>query len=270
VKGPKLQYRYDHYTWPEIKEMVRRQPVVLLPIGSTEDHGHHLPLDTDNFLIGSICEEAATRIPQEVLLLPQIPYGFEDHHMDFPGTITIKPQHLEEFVLDVTTSVASHGFRKILIADGHGSNMPILDIVARRTVLETEALCAVFIWPSLIVDAVKEMRESEFPGGIAHACELETSVYLYLNSRAVQMERAQKEINFPRSRFHWHDLVEGSPLNMMDWWSRISDTGVIGDPTVATEEKGERWFQAAVSRLVELVQEFRSLQIRPRVDRHKE
>src|SRR5579862_6625003 len=89
VDGPKLRYRYDHYTWPEMKAVIERQPVCLLPIGSVEDHGRHLPLDVDNFLIGSMCEEVARRIPDEVLLLPAIPYGFEDHHMSFPGTITV-------------------------------------------------------------------------------------------------------------------------------------------------------------------------------------
>lgn len=268
MKDTKKKYLYDNYTWPEIKEVVRRQPVVLLPIGSTEDHGHHMPLDTDNFLIGSICEEAAKRAPDDVLLMPQIPYGFEDHHMDFPGTITIKPQHLVDFVLDVTTSVAGHGFRKILIADGHGSNMPILDVVARRTILETEALCGVFIWPSLIGEVVSEMRESDFPGGMSHAGELETSVYLYLNSEAVYMEKASKEIGFAKSKFHWHDLTQASPLKMMNWWSRFSQTGVVGDPTLANADKGERFFEAVVSKLVELIKEFKSWEIKPRVDHH--
>ena len=269
MKEDRKPYRYDHYTWPEIKEIVERQPVVMLPVGSTEDHGHHMPLDTDNFLIGTICEEAVKQIPEEVLLLPLIPYGFEDHHMDFPGTITIRSEHLLEFVLDVTKSVAHHGFRKILIADGHGSNMPILDLVARRTVVETDAHCAAFIWPSLIRDAVQEVRTSEFPGGMSHSGELETSVYLYLNPEAVAMEKAQKEIGFTRgSSFYWHDLMSAPPIRLMDRWSRLSQTGVIGDPTVATEEKGKRFFEASVTRLVDLIREFRSWPIKPAVDHH--
>ena len=86
MHGHKLRYRYDHYTWPEMKAVIERQPVCLLPIGSVEDHGRHLPLDVDNFLIGTMCEEVGRRIPDEVLLLPAIPFGFEDHHMSFPGT----------------------------------------------------------------------------------------------------------------------------------------------------------------------------------------
>ena len=142
-------YLYQHHTWQELKALVPQQPVVVQPIGSVEDHGHHLPLDTDNFLIQSICEEAARRAEGEILLLPLIPYGFETHHMDFPGTIDIRMENLLNFVLDVTKSIAHHGFKRILIADGHGSNMPILEMVARRTILETDSLCGAFIWPSL-------------------------------------------------------------------------------------------------------------------------
>ena len=129
----KKSYYYQHYTWPEIKEVVKRQPVVVLPVGSVEDHGKHLPLDVDNFIITSICEEAARRAKGEILLLPPVSYGFEEHHMDMPGTIDIAMEHMLHFVLDITRSVAHHGFKRILLADGHGSNMPILDLVARRT-----------------------------------------------------------------------------------------------------------------------------------------
>ena len=75
--------------------------------------------------------------------------------------------------------------------------MPLLDLTARRTVLETDALCGAFIWPSLVGDLIEEVRESEKPGGMAHACELETSLYLYLDGSSVQMDKAQKEIGLP-------------------------------------------------------------------------
>jgi len=262
------KYYYHHYTWPEIKEIVKQQPVVVLPVGSVEDHGPHLPLDVDNFLIGSICEEAARRLDGKMLLLPPIPYGFEEHHMDFPGTIDIAMEHLLHFVSDVTRSVARHGFRRILIADGHGSNMPILDLVARRTVLDTEALCSVFIWPSLAREAIERLRESDRPGGMAHAGELETSLYLYLDSSRVQMEKAQKEIGLPSSRFIWMDLMASSPVLLMDHWSRFSKSGIVGDPTLATKEKGQKVFEAVVEALVELVKDFKGYRHDQRQDMH--
>ena len=263
----KIPYLYQHYTWTEMQEVVERQPVVVLPIGSVEDHGPHLPLDTDNFIIWNICEEAARRAGGEILLMPIIPFGFETHHMDFPGTIDIQMEHLLHFVLDVTKSVAHHGFKRILIADGHGSNMPILDLAARRTILETEALCGTFIWPSLAPEAIGALRQSG-RGGMAHACELETSVYLHLAGRKVRMDRARKTQGMPESEFIWMDLMQGSPVLMMDEWTRFSPSGTYGDPTLATAEKGAKVFEAVVSAFVRLVKEFKNRPRGERVDWH--
>jgi creatinine amidohydrolase len=268
MQGPKVRYRYDYYTWPEMKEVIARQPVCIIPIGSVEDHGRHLPLDIDNYLIGSLCDEVARRIPDEVVLLPLIPFGFEDHHMSFPGTISIGAQHLEAFVLDITLSLAHHGFQKILIADGHGSNMPILDLVARQTIIQSEALCACFLWPSLISETLHQTRESEYPGGMSHACELETSVYLYLNEAAVQMDKSKNYIGFHKSKYYWHDLAGGSPVRMVERWSRISKSGTIGDPTLATIEKGRLWYETCVTNFIEFVREFRAFEVRPKQDQH--
>jgi len=260
-------YLYQHYTWPELGEVAKQQPVVVLPVGSVEDHGPHLPLDTDNYLIWSFCEAAAQRAEGDILLMPLIPYGFETHHMDFPGTIDIQAEHLLHFVLDVTKSVARHGFKRILIADGHGSNMPILELVARQTILETDSLCGVFIWPSLAIQEINKVRESA-RGGMAHACELETSVYLYLDRSRVQFEKATKEIGMPPSEFIWMDLLEGSPVRLMDHWSRFSKSAVSGDPTVATAEKGRVIFEAVVNAFVRLAREFKNRPRHERTDYH--
>lgn len=260
-------YLYQHYTWVELKEVAARNPVVVVPVGSVEDHGPHLPLDTDNFLISSICEEAARRANGDILLMPLIPYGFETHHMDFPGTIDIHMEHMLHFVLDVTKSVARHGFTRILLADGHGSNMPILDLVARRTIIETEALCAPFLWPSLALGDIRQVRESG-RGGMSHACELETSVYLYLDQERVQMNRAVKEMEQPDSEYIWSDLLSPGPVRMMDIWTRFSKSGVNGDPTLATVEKGRVIFEAVVENFVKFAREFKQRKRGERVDLH--
>ncbi len=265
----KVPYYYHHHTWPELKARVEEQPIVVLPIGSVEDHGYHMPLDTDNFLISSICEEAAKRADGDILLMPLIPYGLETHHMDFPGTIDIRQEHLLNFVLDVTKSIAHHGFERILIADGHGSNMPILDLVARRTILETDAWCGCFIWPSLDMKAIKDQRESG-PGGMAHAAELETSVYLHLAPERVAMDKAVKDMNLPESDFVWMDLLQGSPVNAMDHWTRFSKSGVVGDATIATKEKGEKFFEATVEAFLRLVKELKTRKRGDRTDYHTE
>jgi len=265
----KKSYFYQDLTWPELKERIKDQPVILLPVGSVEDHGRHLPLKTDNFLSNSVCVETAKRLPRDVLVMPQISYGFNLHHSaDFPGTIHVDGSHFINYVLDVTKSIAYHGFRKILIVDGHGSNMPFLEIVARRTVLETNSICAALIYTVLAREVVTELRKSEKPGGMAHAGEFETALYLYLDKDSVQMRNAEKEIGFPKSNFFWLDLEEDGPVKLMEWWSTFSKTGVVGDPTVATEEEGRKLFNTIIQQMVKLVQEFRKREIRVRKDMH--
>ena len=139
--GAASEYRYNRLTWPEVNEAVGMQKVVLLPTGSTEQHGRHLPLDVDAFLAESVCLEAGRRAPDKMLVMPPISYGLNRHHMDFPGTIHVEPETFIAFGLNITKSLAYHGFRKILIVNGHGSNFVLADIIARKTVLETESIC---------------------------------------------------------------------------------------------------------------------------------
>jgi len=260
---------WEHLTWPELRDRVEDQPVVVLSIASVEDHGRHLPMDVDNFLIRSICEAVGERIPDQMLLLPHLPYGFETHHMDYPGTIDIAADHLVNMVADIGLSVVRHGFRRILIANGHGSNVPVLDLAARKINNQSEdALCASFIWPSLILDTLRETRQSKYPGGMAHAGELETAVYLHLNGEAVRMDLAEADLSFPPSQFIYHDLCGMGPVNFAPWHSQISRDGVVGDPTVATADNGELWFETCVQRMSQLVCEFRDWQARPRTDHH--
>jgi creatinine amidohydrolase len=146
--------------------------------------------------------------------------------------------------------------------------MPILDLVARRTNLETNSLCAAFIWPSLAAREIRAIRESG-RGGMAHACELETSVYLHLDASRVQMERAHKDMKMPESEFIWMDLMEGSPVLMMDEWTRFSKSGVSGDPTLATAEKGAIVFEAVVNAFLRLAREFKTRPRGERTDYHR-
>lgn len=262
-------YRYDSYTWEELNEIVKQDRVALLPVGSVEQHGKHLPVDADNFILEQMCIAAAEKAPDDVLLLPLIPYGFCLHHFDFPGPLSVKGQHLSDFVLDITKSLAHHGFKRILIINGHGSNASYLDDAARRTVIETDAICGSFISYKVANKEIARLRESEWPGGIAHACEMETSVYLYLAKSRVKMEKAVKEIGFQNSKFHWIDTIGPAPLRMRTWWSTISKSGVVGDATLANVEKGKKIFEAVVNNLVELIKEFRQREIKARQDFHK-
>lgn len=264
------EWRYGKLTWPEINLAIERQPLCLLPVGSIEQHGPHLPLDVDVVCPTGIAEGAAREIPDQMLVLPTLWNGYTGHVMDFPGTINSHHTHMMEAVMDVTRSLAYHGFKKILLLNGHGSNAPVLDLVARRTNLETDAECASVSWWNLLTvdkDFLPNWRESKFPGGCAHACELETSLYLYLDEAHVRRNLIRDGVikfNEEQSPFLWVDLFAAGPMGLISWTSSYSDTGAFGEPEKATIEKGERAYLEAVKQLVALATWWRK---RPRDQR---
>src|SRR3989442_15197654 len=180
--------------------------------------------------------------------------------MDFPGTINNHFEHFIHHVLDITKSLAYHGFKKIVLLNGHGSNMPNLDLVARRTNLETDAECILCGWWNLLtVDKqfLSRWRQSKFPGGCAHACELETSLYLYLDGGNVRKDRIKSGVisfNEEDSPFSWVDLFYASPAPLISRTSSYSETGGLGDPESASPEKGEGSDQGAVKNTLRLLQ----------------
>lgn len=267
------KYLYADLTWPEVNEAVLMNKVLLLPIGSTEQHGHHMPLDVDNFLATSVCLEAGKRNPQGILVMPNIPYGYNEHAMDFPGTIHVHYDHFIEYCLDVCKSVAYYGFQRIIIVDGHGSNEHLCEFIARRATLETDALFASTMWTNLTKDKFEEVRESGF-GGAAHAGELETSVYLHLEPAKIYMDKAIDHYGGAAgskgSKFTSVDLTKGwGPIKLVRWTSSATPNGVSGAATLATAEKGEAILNAAVDNLLEFIEEFRSMPAPERVD-HRE
>lgn len=261
---------YDELTWPEVNEAAEAGKVCLLPVGSTEQHGRHLPLDVDNFLARSVCLAAARQAPRELLVMPTIPYGYNEHSLDFPGTIHVGYEIFISYCLDVCKSVAHAGFDRIVIVDGHGSNEHLCEFVARRATLETDALVASTLWVNLAVEAFEAVRESG-DGGAAHACELETSAYLYLEPARVQMDKAVDELggatSVSGSRFVRADITRGlGPVKLVQWTSSGTASGVTGAATLATAEKGKAVIEAAAANLVAFCREFRALRRGERVD----
>ena len=210
------EYRYEALTWPEINEAIRQQKVAVIPVGSVEQHGYHLPLDVDFRLASSVCRAAGERGPANMLVLPPVSYGYCHHVMDFPGTITIQPSTFISFLLDITRSLAYHGFKRIVMVNGHGSNAHLVEQAGRQTNLQTDALCCTLSWWQLVADYWNKEVRTSAPGGCAHACELETSMYLHLNGDGVRTDRVHGALpefvtNIPGGdEWQWVDLTAGA------------------------------------------------------------
>ena len=241
-------HRYAELTWPEVAERVADDPVCVIPVATLEDHGYHLPIDTDAVIAEALAERAVLARPEQSLLLPTVTHGYTPHHMDFPGSITIEWKRFVEYLVDIGKSLIHHGFRRILFVNGHGSNVPLVDMAARLLMLERRDVIAATFWYLSTPESAELLartRDSDQPGGMAHACELETSLYLAIHPERVQMDKAVREIPDWDSDTVWMDWNDG-PLSIKGQWSGWTESGVIGDATVATAEKGRIWLDQAV------------------------
>jgi creatinine amidohydrolase len=141
--------------------------------------------------------------------------------------------------------------------------------------LETDALVAAFMWWNLLrtdPSFIPSFRESVFPGGCAHSCEVETSMCLHLDGSKVQTDKIEDNIAWYNTQgatgFQWVDAFGGGPVSVVEWTSTYTPNGVMGQPSLATAEKGKRIFEEAVKRLIQFTLEFQGRSPRPRVDHH--
>jgi creatinine amidohydrolase len=247
---------YGRLSWPEVARAVEEERTPIVPVATLEDHGPHLPIDTDVTIVEAICRGAVEQLDDAAVLVPSVTHGYSPHHMDFPGTLTIDWDTFCRYCTDVATSLVRHGFRRVLLVNGHGSNQPLVEMAARLTmVAEPGSLvgAAFYLTGPESAAVLREQRDSTI-GGMAHACELETSLYLHIAPEHVDMEAAVDERSYPATEHAWLDWSDG-PLKVMPAWSSFSESGVQGDATLATPEKGKAFFEVAVAEVASFVKE---------------
>ena len=214
--------------------------MIIIPFASIEQHGPHLPLDVDLRLAREVCVRAARRNPNCLVMTPMA-FGFEPHHMAWPGTIDIDWDVLIRYGVCVVSSLARHGFRRILIINGHGSNRPIMEMIVRLAqVRHPEIICAGQSWFALgaVAAAFQPLQESNHT---SHACELETSAYLALDPDLVDMSQAAPDYSFRRSPHFWADLTGKKPdPDSRSRWSRWSISRPAPIPGARRSLQGER------------------------------
>ncbi len=211
-----------------------------------------------------------------MLVLPIVAYGYTGHVMDFPGTINNDFEHFMHQVLDITKTLAYHGFKKIILLNGHGSNMPNLDLVARRTNLETDAECVPIAWWNLLTvdkEFLPRWRQSKFPGGCSHACELETSLYLYLDGDNVRKDQIKNGID--QLQRGGQPVQVGRPVRGRPGDGHLLDEQLLRDRRArrgraghAPRRAGEA-YEEAVKQLVRFVTWFKDRPKDVRRDRHR-
>lgn len=252
--GRRGGYLWAELTWQEVEARLKEMDVAILPVGSIEQHGPHLPLDTDAF----DAEYLALRIAEacsdpKPLVLPLIPYGVSYEHGEFRGTIGINNDTLASLVYEIGMNCARNGVNKLVIINGHGGNIPALNYAAQMITRDTKLFVCIDTGETSDVDVY---RIAETQNDI-HAGEIETSTSLAVRPHLVKMDKAAKRL--PRFSSRYLDFTSKRKVSWYVHTKKISQSGVIGDPTKASSEKGERMWQIMIAHLVALVEDLKSM-----------
>jgi len=240
-------------SWPELKEAVKNNTLIILPVGQVEEHGMHLPVKTDAFIAEEVAKRVAEKIKSEipVLVMPTIWSGYSMKPVaKWPGTIRLKPETFISMVFDICASIIEMGFKKIILISSHGNHTGMLRVVVRKIADEYGVYIAL-TFPVLM--AKEEFKRISKAGkeGSCHAGEYETSLMLYLAEELVDMDKASSQDRLIFSSRFYPDRVFWST-----WGVQKSKTGVYGDPTVATKETGKRIMEATVENYIKFIKEF--------------
>ncbi|MEA4812677.1 MAG: creatininase family protein [Anaerolineaceae bacterium] len=238
------KYKLANLTREDVENRIKEGAIAILPIGATEQHGPHLPMGTDFYL----AEFLATKVAEKIngIILPTIPFGYSWVWQSLPGTVSIKHRTLELFISDVIESAKRSGYQMLVIINGHESNTTTLKYVVRDYAENSDFPVYYFFYPEF--DEVRtKYCESKTWFGMIHACEFETSLMLASNPELVHPEKATLEYP-PYSYEYKHASRE---------LGEISKSGIFGDATLASSEKGDGMLNDFAQNIVTAIEALR-------------
>jgi creatinine amidohydrolase len=252
-------------TWPEV-EAVRAEGVdaVLIPIGSTEQHGRHLPLDTDCFIARELSRRAAEAGDEagvRLLVAPTLNVTLSWYHMQFPGSLKLQTTTFLQVFREVCESLAHHGFETLIAVNGHGGNIAALTVAVNHAMETTGRRVFLVQWWDLAADVL-----SAIEGPMIHAEEAETSIAIALGQRMIESEAARdafdrgaavRDAGLPWTSYGKYAMTHKGPgvVVPMDMLRDITPSGVVGDATRASRETGEQVLDVLIPRIVEVARE---------------
>lgn len=232
-------------SWPEVRDIRDRVDLVLIPIGSNEQHGPNLALRMDIAASEEFCRRASARLAPRVVVAPAVPWGVSYHHMNFPGTITLSNETFTQILVEVISSLHHHGFDRFLVVNGHGGNIPAMNVAAVRAHEELGVsfvgTCNYFGFAD--PEIAKRQVTSEIYG---HACEFETSLAMALVPDVVKTNTlAAGEITELRSGFEQRARQFGVTIPYR--FDQLTNNGAYGDATRASVEFGNELVESALN-----------------------
>ncbi len=248
------EYLLANMTWPEVEERLKECDIALVPVGSTEQHGPALPVSTDHFIATQFTHRAAEMVwdNHNVVVTPAITFGFSPHHMDFKGTITLSELTLSSMIADIRHSLALHGFKKIILVNGHGGNETAISNALHDMQGNIDAKVFHVNWYSFVGEKLNEIVTPP----VYHACDMETSVAWYLGQRVLEDKRVDEPGKSLVPGFISPDMSESGPRASVSYnFKEITKSGVVGYSTKATKEKGKLIADMVLENLVNFIKE---------------
>lgn len=244
-----MEIRLQSLTWSEVEERIEGGfDTAVFPIGSVEQHGLHCPLGTDTLIAQIIARGVADRL--EALCLPPLWFGVSPHHMDFAGSLTIRPSVLTSLLEDLLESLIRHGFKNVLLLNGHGGNTASIDAARAMIQFNHPEIFTVLssVWVVLqdvYQDLPPEIRQDNWRTMIAHGGLFETSVVMAVEEGMVKLERA-RPVSVDR-----YVLASDPALNVTVTMKDLSEIGSNGDPTGASSELGRMFVERSVEIIID-------------------
>jgi creatinine amidohydrolase len=250
---PDGEIEFAALTAPALRAMAARDPVVIVPIGATEQHGPHLPVMTDHRLATEVALRGARRLRdagEAVLVTPTVWTGFSEHHMELGGTVTIDFATFHGLLRGIVRSLVRGGFRRICLLNGHGGNIAPLTVVVSELTVELRIPLVTFSYYEVADAAMRDILE--YQDSVRHACEAETSMMLAAEPGLVDRARMPEAHGPDQDRPEIEALVGPKVLRWQALNARARG-GVIGNGAAGTAEKGERLLAAYAARLSEIL-----------------
>lgn len=247
-------------TWQEIEPLAGPQTVVILPTAAVEQHGRHLPLEVDARIVEEVSRRAAERVEPRVpvLVAPVIWSGVSGYHMGFAGTMTLSMNTFIRVVEELGESLVHHGFRRILILNGHGGNHDPIKIAARNIADRTGVAVAAASYWNMAADDLVDIQDVEVDAVPGHACGFETAMMLALRPEMVRQDAMRAGTHDVSSNgAYFTKRLRREPLvHLPQQAGVVSPHGWAADPTKGTREKGEKYLEIVVQRLAHFLEEY--------------
>jgi creatinine amidohydrolase len=239
----------------ELDARDRGTPVVV-PVAATEQHGEHLPLGTDSIALEAILDRLDATFDDRLLIAPTLTVGCSEHHMAFPGTLTLTHETFRRWVADVVESIVRNGFNRILLLNGHGGNSAMCAVLGEQLGQRHGHIeIIVTAWWTAAASRLKKLQDGPV-GSVGHACEFETSILRAVAPEMVDMSLAEDDGIQHRPESMHFDMLHGPAASCYRPFDKLSRMGVFGKPSLASAEKGERVLAETIAALHELITEF--------------